>query len=82
MRLQLPHLGLDAVAGVQGVRAGQQKDGNLRRRFAIQPRQLVLASGPQVGPADVSEVGDFTVAAGLENDFCELVSFDQPAKGA
>jgi hypothetical protein len=73
---QLPHLGLDAVGGSQGVRAGQQKDDNARRRLAVQPSERVLVSGPQVGPADVPEVGDFPVRAGLENDVGELLGLD------
>ncbi len=79
---QLPHLGLDAVGGVQGVRVWQQKDDNTRRRPTVQLPERVLVSGPQVGPADVPEVGDFPVRAGLENDVCELLGLDQAAEGA
>ena len=79
---QLPHLGLDAVGGVQGVRVWQQKDDNTRRRPAVQLPERVLVSGPQLGPADVPEVGDFPVRAGLENDVCELLGLDQAAEGA
>src|SRR5208337_5543612 len=53
-----------------------------RRRPAVQPPERVLASGPQLGPADVPEVSDFPVRAGLENDVRELLSLDQAAEGA
>jgi hypothetical protein len=80
--LQLAHLGLDAVAGVQGVRAGQQKDGEARRGLAVQPRELVLALGSQFDPGDVLEVSDLPVRAGLEDDAGELLGVDQAAEGA
>ena len=44
--------------------------------------ERVLVPGPQFGPADVPEVGDFPVRAGLENDVGELLGLDQPAEGA
>ena len=78
----LPHRGLDAVGGVERVRARQQIHGNSRRRPAVQPAERVLVSGPQVGPADVPEVGHFPVRAGIENDVCELLGLDEPAEGA
>ena len=79
---QLPHRGLDAVGGVQGVRAGQQKDAEECRRPTVQPSERVLAAGSQLGPGDILEIGDFSIRAGLEDDVCELLGLDQPPEGA
>ena len=81
-RSQFVHLGFHAIGGVQRIRAGQQVNGESRRRPAVEPAQLVLALGPQVGPADIPEVGDLAVAAGLEDDVGELLGLGQPAEGA
>ena len=43
---------------------------------------VVLALGAQLDPADVLEVGDLPVGAGLEDDVRELLGLDQPAEGA
>jgi len=68
----------------------QQVDGEARRRPAVQPCHQVLALGPQVGSADVSEVGDFPAAAVLKDDIGKLLGaqkgdeiggIDQPQLG-
>jgi len=61
---------------------GKQKDAEARRWLAVQPRHRFLAPGAQLGPADVFEVGDFPIRAGLEDELAKLLGLDQPAERA
>src|SRR5439155_14257583 len=67
-RLQFAHAGAYAIGRVERVRRGELKDRHADRWFAVEPRQRRLAAGAEFRAADVAQVGDLAVVAGLEDN--------------
>ena len=95
LRLQLLHLRLDFLGGLQGVRAGQLEHGQRDRRIAVEVAVHVVVLGPQFRALlddlpvlvaldladDVAQLDDFALRPGLDDDVVELLFAAQASLG-
>ncbi len=69
---QLRHLGLDPVAGFQGVGAGCQPDRHAAHRFALVERLDIVVLGADLAFGHILELDRGAVAVGAQDDGVEL----------
>ncbi len=78
---ELGDLGLDEIGGFQGVGVGQEEDGHVGRRKAVDARGGVQAFGGQLGAADVLEPDEGSGWSSPHDEVLEVLGGGQSPLG-